>query len=134
MPDIEPYNNKPRGLESLDHAVTPEATPGVCFKAAVLRAAYDIPPADIPENFDYRDFEGYRCSVVGEDEVGCKFANPIVFLRRDIGFTAMGSSGFCRLEGESPGEFKKASRGNMAVRVARFGKAVAAGLKNRSSK
>jgi len=139
MSEFEPRNTPSDPLNPVNinpitpEIILPEESKG-CFKAAVLRAAYDIPPADIPEDFDHVNLKDIKCPLVEADGSECTFADPMIFLRHNVGFTAMGSSNFCSLEGSSPREFKQAAVGNLAVRARRFGKAVSAAIRQKRSK
>lgn len=110
----------------MNDAVVPDdflgSAQGECFKARVLRTAFDIPPTKIPEDLEAVNLDGYTCPFVSDNGKECTFADPMIFLRHGVGFVAMGSKNVCTLESDSPRDFKKASIGSIGVRAVRLGK------------
>lgn len=110
------------------------STPSECFKASLLRAAYDTLSVDIPEDFQAARFEDYTCPFVTKDNSVCTFTDPMVFMKQRVGFVAMGSRNFCKLEQDSPRAFKKAALGGVGIRAMRFGKEVSASIRHKLAK
>lgn len=102
-----------------------------CLKAKVLRAAFDISPSKIPEDFEAANLDGYKCPFVSRDGKECTFADPMVFLKHKVGFVAMGSKNFCRSELDSPRDFKRVALGSIGVKAVRFVRDLNAALRHR---
>jgi hypothetical protein len=102
--------------------VMPEFETSECFKARLLRSSLDIPAESIPDDLQAIKLDGYNCSFVRNDGAECTFSDPMIFLKQNVGFVAMGSRHFCRLAADSPHEFKKAALGSLSARALRFGR------------
>ena len=105
-----------------------------CLKACLIRTAYDIPPTTIPADLQAIKFDGLSCGFAAESGAACDFANPMVFIKKNLGLVSMGSRNLCSLELDSRREFRKAALGSMRTRVARFSRDVLASARQKWAK
>lgn len=110
---------------TLEHVPGPTQNTDQCFEAALLNHARSVHPSDIPEGYDYFRAEGYKCPYISQKSgKECTMSNPMVFMEHNVGFVAIGTTNFCKMQSEAPRRFNREASPSLKTRIKNIGKSI----------